>query len=182
MTTFSFARRCIERLVRIEENYYCRRESIAERLTCVECHLADYDPSRGEVQVQLEEFTASSVQTDRDVSGVLQHEIRYVGIWQRLVLVVGLAVCAEPDVCFRKYLPIRWESVLLRNTRERTYVFPEDPFVEDFVDTPFYSFLFCSAKTTSVRNSTKYFDNGTLKTGNGMYMYAIIGGLLRGRC
>lgn len=76
---------------------------IRGRLTRVEHHFADYDPSRGEVQVQLEQAAASPVETDRDVPGVLQHQVRYVGVRHRFVL-VGLAVSAEPDVRLGEYL------------------------------------------------------------------------------
>lgn len=73
------------------------------RLTRVEHHFADDDPSRGEVQVQLEQAAAPPVETDRDVPGVLQHQVRYVGVRQRLVL-VGLAVGAEPYVRLGEHL------------------------------------------------------------------------------
>lgn len=72
-------------------------------LTSIEHHLADHDPSSGEVQMYLEKPSFALVQPYRDVSRVLQHDIRYVGVGQWLLLVGG-AIHAEPNVRFREYL------------------------------------------------------------------------------
>lgn len=84
-------------------------------LTRVEHHFADDDPSCGEVQVQLEQTASSPVETDRDVPGVLQHQVGYIGVRQRLVL-VDLAVVAKPDVRLGEYL--RRDENLERNLNE----------------------------------------------------------------
>lgn len=52
------------------------------------------------------------MQSYRHVPRVLQNDIRYVGVRQRLLL-VALAVGTKPDVRFREYLPHERARIVL---------------------------------------------------------------------
>lgn len=107
-----------------------RKENLSDLkriLTSVEHHLADHDPSGGEVQMYLEKSSFALVQPYRDVSRVLQHDIRYVGVGQWLLLVGG-AIYAEPNVRFREYLGAHREFRSITSMNENSFSLFLSPF------------------------------------------------------
>lgn len=118
----------IERRTRLENLCKERRiYPILRILTSVEHHLADHDPSGGEVQMYLEKSPFALVQPYRHVSRVLQHDIRYVGVGQWLLLVGG-AIYAEPNVRFREYLGAHREFRSITSMNENSFSLFLSPF------------------------------------------------------